>query len=139
MCQKLRSLEAMVAYDSLDMKRCVDHAAIAKHYGLLHNLLAAVPSGLVNQKSLQAAWESVLQKLGLETKHAEVDTYKTRVMLAHLRLIATRNLPKHLPEDVVKKVKTLLGLLDFQAKAENTKRMADDSQESQAMSNRAFP
>ena len=64
---------------------------------------------------LQAALETAVQKLfeisGITTGDPELEAYKIRVMLAHVRLMGARNLPSTLAELVREKCESLVAML----------------------------
>jgi hypothetical protein len=103
----------MVSYKSLDFKRTVDHVGISAHEAILHNLLTINPTGIFTQKLIHTALADVLVGMSLESD-AEVDAYKIRVMLSHIRLISQRNLPPHLPEHVAASCSRLVALLSME-------------------------
>lgn len=64
---------------------------------------------------LQAALKTAVQKLfeisGITTGDPELEAYKIRVMLAHVRLMGARNLPTTLVESVREKCESLVAML----------------------------
>ena len=113
MIMNCNSGKNMVSYKSLDFKRGVDHVEIAAHETVLTNLLVINPTGIFTQRQIHTALVNVLQGLQL-VSDAEVDAYKIRVMMSHLRLVALRNLPPHLPEHVAASCTRLLALLSME-------------------------
>ena len=100
----------MITYSSVDFKRGISHEDIAAHEIMLHNLLKINPTGIFTQKHMHTSLVQVLKDLNL-VGEAEVEAYKIRVMLAHLRLMSTRNLPPNLPEHVAAACTRLLSML----------------------------
>ena len=111
MIKNCSSGQNFISYKSLDFKRGVDHEGISKHESLLHNLLNINPTGIYNQKQIYNCLVKVLVEVGLQS-NCEVDAYKIRVMLSHLRLMAQRNLPPHLPEHVAASCCRLIALME---------------------------
>ena len=110
MIKNLTSDKPLISYKSLDFKKGIDHEAVSAHEGLLKNLLILNPVGIYSQKVIQTALVTVLEAGGLKSD-AEVDAYKIRVMMSHLRLMSQRNLPAHLPEHVAASCSRLIALL----------------------------
>jgi hypothetical protein len=100
-----------IDYKAMDMKKGIDYVKLSMHSSLLEGILKQCPSALVAQSVMKQAVGSFFEKMGLDTD-PECDAYKIRVMLAHLRLAASRNLPSNLPEETVTVCKHLIGLLD---------------------------
>ena len=110
MLKNLTSGKPLVSYKSLDFKKGIDHEAVSAHDSILKNLLIINPTGIYSQKVIHTALVTVLEAGGLKSD-AEVDAYKIRVMLSHIRLMSQRNLPVHLTEHVAASCSRLVALL----------------------------
>jgi hypothetical protein len=100
-----------IDYKAMDMKKGVDYVGLSRHSGLLEGIINACPSALVAQSVMKQAVGVFFQKASLD-QDPECEAYKIRVMLAHVRLAASRNLPSNLPEEAVTACTKLIGLLD---------------------------
>jgi hypothetical protein len=99
-----------IDYKAMDMKKGIDYVKLAMHSSLLEGIIKQCPSALVAQSVMKHAVGKFFEKMGLDID-PECDAYRIRVMLAHLRLAASRNLPGNLPDETVTACKHLIGLL----------------------------
>jgi hypothetical protein len=100
-----------IEYKAMDMKKGVDYVELSEHSSLLEGIIKQCPSALVAQSVMKQAVGNFFEKVSLD-KDPECEAYRIRVMLAHVRLAASRNLPGNLPEEAVTACKKLIGLLD---------------------------
>ena len=84
----------LFAYESMDMKRKLDHNQLVVNKPVLEQLLRLNPSGIFLQNQMSEALRMFATSMALKSVEPELEGYRLRVMLAHARLLNVRNLPK---------------------------------------------
>ena len=116
-----KSTGQMIEYDSMDFKKSVNHDGLARYEHLLECILVALPSGVVSQRPMLEAMQTVTKPMQINEQIVEMAVFKIRVMLAHVRLISVRNLPKHLKEETAAACKRLVAMVESSPSPTNTK------------------
>jgi hypothetical protein len=107
---------AIFLYSTLDMKREINYEALSNNNSVLGALLDANETGIFTQEDMKAAVGRMAAKLGFANSDAELEAYKLRVMLSHLRIIKrARGLPQSLDPKVFYNVNYMLGKLALEA------------------------
>ena len=85
-------------YSTLDMNREINHEHLSKHFGIHGVLLDVNDTGIHCQDDMKVAVAALAAKLGLKGADIEMESYKLRVMLSHLRITKARGVPRLAPE-----------------------------------------
>ena len=97
-------------YSTLDMKREINHEHLSNHFGILGVLLDVNDTGVYCQDDMKVAVAALAAKLSLKGVDIEMESYKLRVMLSHLRITNARGVPRLAPK-VLDSIKVLISKL----------------------------
>ncbi len=104
--------DGLYPYPSMDMKRGLDHNQLVVYKPVLERLLSLKPSGIFLQNQMSEALRMFASLMSLKQVDPELEGYRLRVMLAHVRLLKVRNLPKGLSEKVREGCQHLMSCMD---------------------------
>ena len=102
-------------YSTLDMKKEINHEHLSNHVGILGVLLDVNDTGIYTQDDMKVAVEALAAKLSLKGVDIELESYKLRVMLSHLRITKARGVPQSLVQTVLDNITFLIGKLAAEA------------------------
>ena len=102
-------------HNTLDMKREISHEHLSNQTGILGALLDSNETGIYTQDDMKATLAALAAKLGLKGVDIELESYKLRVMLSHLRITKARGVPQNLVPRVLGNINFLIGKLGAEA------------------------
>ena len=97
-------------HSTLDMKREINHEHLSNHFGILGVLLDVNDTGIYCQDDMKVAVAALAAKPSLKGVDIEMESYKLRVMLSHLRITKARGVPRLAPK-VLDNIKVLISKL----------------------------
>ena len=94
-------------HSTLDMKREINHEHLSNHFGILGVFLGVNNTGIYCQDDMKVAVAALAAKLRLKGVDIEMESYKPRVMLSHLRTTKAKGVPRLAPR-VLDNIKVLI-------------------------------